>query len=134
MEKGYINPIGQRVVDVDCGYKVYDADRKDAIILRVGDDYNGQYVYIDRTPVLEKTADVCFMSTPVLMAYEKALKIISSTKEYLSEPRRTMQRRKTGFPDRKRRISRQTCFICIPQAAKIPLQTRSARSTTPSCA
>ena len=85
MEKGYINPIGQRVVDVDCGYKVYDADRKDAIILRVGDDYNGQYVYIDRTPVLEKTADVCFMSTPVLMAYEKALKIISSTKEYTDE-------------------------------------------------
>lgn len=85
MEKGYINPIGQRVVDVDCGYKIYDAERKDAIILRVGGNYNGQYVYIDRTPVLEKTADVCFMSTSVIMAYETALKIITSTKEYTDE-------------------------------------------------
>ena len=85
MEKGYINPIGQRVVDVDCGYKIYDAEIKDAIILRVGGNYNGQYVYIDRTPVLEKTADVCFMSTSVIMAYETALKIITSTKEYTDE-------------------------------------------------
>lgn len=85
MEKGYINPIGQRVVDVDCGYKIYDAERKDAIILRVGGNYNGQYVYINRTPVLEKTADVCFMSTSVIMAYETALKIITSTKEYTDE-------------------------------------------------
>ncbi|MBS7363538.1 MAG: hypothetical protein KIH03_06980 [Paludibacteraceae bacterium] len=85
MEKGYINPIGQRVVDVDCGYKIFDAERKDAIILRVGGNYNGQYVYIDRTPVLEKTADVCFMSTSVIMAYETALKIITSTKEYTDE-------------------------------------------------
>lgn len=85
MEKGYINPIGQRVVDVDYGYKIYDAERKDTIILRVGGNYNGQYVYIDRTPVLEKTADVCFMSTSVIMAYETALKIITSTKEYTDE-------------------------------------------------
>ena len=85
MEKCYINPIGQRVVDVDCGYKIYDAERKDAIILRVGGNYNGQYVYIDRTPVLEKTADVCFMSMSVIMAYETALKIITSTKEYTDE-------------------------------------------------
>lgn len=85
MEKCYINPIGQRVVDVDCGYKIYDAERKDAIILRVGGNYNGQYVYINRTPVLEKTADVCFMSTSVIMAYETALKIITSTKEYTDE-------------------------------------------------
>lgn len=85
MEKGYINPIGQRVVDVDCGYKIYDAERKDAIILRVGGNYNGQYVYIDRTPVLEKTADVCFMSMSVIMAYETALKIITSTKGYTDE-------------------------------------------------
>lgn len=85
MEKGYINPIGQRVVDVDCGYKIYDAERKDAIILRVGGNYNGQYVYINRTPVLEKTADVCFMSMSVIMAYETALKIITSTKGYTDE-------------------------------------------------
>lgn len=85
MEKCYINPIGQRVVDVDCGYKIYDAERKDAIILRVGGNYNGQYVYIDRTPVLEKTADVCFMSMSVIMAYETALKIITSTKGYTDE-------------------------------------------------
>ena len=85
MEKCYINPIGQRVVDADCGYKIYDAERKDAIILRVGGNYNGQYVYIDRTPVLEKTADVCFMSMSVIMAYETALKIITSTKGYTDE-------------------------------------------------
>lgn len=81
----YINSIGQRVVDVDCGYKIYDSERTDSIILRVGDNYNGKYVYIDRKPVYENTSDICFMSTPVLMTYEKTLKMIGYTDSFTDE-------------------------------------------------
>ena len=81
----YVNPLGQRVVDVDCGYKIYDSERTDAIILRVGDDYNGKYVYIDKKPIYEKTSDICFMSTPMLMAYEKTLKMIGYTDSFTDE-------------------------------------------------
>lgn len=84
-QRTYINPIGQKVVDVDCGYKVYDSERKDAVILRVGDDYKGKYVYIDRKPVEECTAEICFMSPMTLAPYETALKMIGCTDEFTDE-------------------------------------------------
>ena len=73
----YKNSLGQTVVDTECGYKIYDADREDAIILRVGDMRNGKYVYIDKEPILNGTSDICFMSSEMLSEYEIKLKNIT---------------------------------------------------------
>lgn len=88
MEKEYINRIGQRVVNCEIGYKVYDVDNKDEVILRVGDTYKRKdgteiYVFKDRDAFNagKESKEACFMSQGVLVAYEAALKKVQSDPE-----------------------------------------------------
>ena len=85
MNREYINIAGQRVVDVEIGYKVYDSEKKDCVILRVGDDYKGSYIYKDMQPVIDNTDEVCFMSEKVLMHYERILKLFASDRSFTEE-------------------------------------------------
>ena len=52
---------------------------------QIKDDYKGKYVYIDRKPVEECTAEICFMSPMTLAPYETALKMIGCTDEFTDE-------------------------------------------------
>jgi len=90
MEKEYINPFGQRVVNCEIGYKVYDAEQKDMVLYRVGDDYvkkDGTKVYVfkDRDAYEKgKTAsspletEPCFISNGSMVGYEAGMKNIAS--------------------------------------------------------
>ena len=77
----YINPLGQRVVNCEIGYKVYDAKKRKTVILRVGDNVsvNGKTVYCfkDRDAFTRGT-EPCYMKESTMIAYEAALKRIAS--------------------------------------------------------
>lgn len=62
MNKEYVNPLGQRVVEVEFGgYKVYDSEQKDRVLLRVGGTApDGSYIYKDKD-AFESGDDVCFI-------------------------------------------------------------------------
>ena len=90
MEKEYINPLGQRVVNCTVGYKVYDRIKTDKVLYRVGDtvvNNEGQerYVFKDDDAFNEDNGEVCFISEASLIAYEKALKIITSDEQKTDE-------------------------------------------------
>ena len=77
MKSEYVNPIGQRVVDVEFGYKIYDSEDKDFVVNIVGDNTkDGQYIYLDRDAFDNKSDEICFLSQPDLMFYEKEHKNI----------------------------------------------------------
>lgn len=78
MNKEHINSLGQRVVDVEIGYKVYDSEHKGSVILRVGNNRNGSCMYKDTQPVVDNTDEICFMSEKILMNYEMIVKLFAS--------------------------------------------------------
>ena len=76
----YINPLGQKVVDVDYGYKVYDAVETDKVVLYVGENTeNGEYIYLDVNAIKEGRNDIAFMNTNLMKKYETAIKNITAT-------------------------------------------------------
>ena len=76
----YINPLGQKVVDVDCGYKVYDTDEPDKVVLYVGENTeSGEYIYLDVDAIKEGRSDIAFMNTNLMKKYETAIKNITAT-------------------------------------------------------
>ena len=85
MNNKHTNPLGQRVVDVEVGYKVYDSEHKDSVILRVGGNRNGSYMYKDMQPVVDNTDEICFMNEKILMHYEKILKVFASDQSSTEE-------------------------------------------------
>lgn len=76
----YINPLGQKVVDVDYGYKVYDAVETDKVVLYVGENTeSGGYIYLDVNAIKEGRNDIAFMNTNLMKKYETAIKNITAT-------------------------------------------------------
>ena len=76
----YINPLGQKVVDVDYGYKVYDAVETDKVVLYVGENTeSGEYIYLDVDAIKEGRNDIAFMNTNLMKKYETAIKNITAT-------------------------------------------------------
>ena len=76
----YINPLGQKVVDVDYGYKVYDAVETDKVVLYVGENTeSGGYIYLDVDAIKEGRSDIAFMNTNLMKKYETAIKNITAT-------------------------------------------------------
>ena len=76
----YINPLGQKVVDVDYGYKVYDTVETDKVVLYVGENTeNGGYIYLDVDAIKEGRSDIAFMNTNLMKKYETAIKNITAT-------------------------------------------------------
>lgn len=76
----YINPLGQKVVDVDYGYKVYDAVETDKVVLYVGENTeSGGYIYLDVDAIKEGRNDIAFMNTNLMKKYETAIKNITAT-------------------------------------------------------
>lgn len=76
----YINPLGQKVVDVDYGYKVYDAIETDKVVLYVGENTeSGGYIYLDVDAIKEGRSDIAFMNTNLMKKYETAIKNITAT-------------------------------------------------------
>ena len=76
----YINPLGQKVVDVDYGYKVYDTDEPDKVVLYVGENTeSGEYIYLDVDAIKEGRSDIAFMNTNLMKKYETAIKNITAT-------------------------------------------------------
>ena len=76
----YINPLGQKVVDVDYGYKVYDAVETDKVVLYVGENTeSGEYIYLDVDAIKEGRSDIAFMNTNLMKKYETAIKNITAT-------------------------------------------------------
>ena len=91
MNTEYINHFGQRVVNVEYGgYKIYDYEHKDKVLLRVGGTApNGNYVYKD-IDAFENGDDVCYIPEETLLIYEHKVKMVQSDKnmtedEQLSE-------------------------------------------------
>lgn len=77
MNSEYVNPIGQRVVDVDFGYKIYDNEDRNLIINIVGDNTkSGQYIYLDRDAFEKGSDEICFMAQSDLVAFEQEVKRI----------------------------------------------------------
>ena len=75
----YVNPLGQKVVDVDYGYKVYDADEPDKVVLYVGENTeNGGYIYLDVDAIKEGRDEVAYMSTQMMKQYEDTIKNVTS--------------------------------------------------------
>lgn len=75
----YINPLGQKVVDVDYGYKVYDAIETDKVVLYVGENTeSGGYIYLDVDAIKEGRSDIAFMNTSLMKQYETAIKNVTS--------------------------------------------------------
>ena len=76
----YINPLGQKVVDVDYGYKVYDTIETDKVVLYVGENTeSGGYIYLDIDAIKEGRNDIAFMNTNLMKKYETAIKNITAT-------------------------------------------------------
>lgn len=76
----YINPLGQKVVEVEYGYKVYDTDEPDKVVLYVGENTeNGGYIYLDVDAIKEGRSDIAFMNTNLMKKYETAIKNITAT-------------------------------------------------------
>lgn len=76
----YINPLGQKVVEVEYGYKVYDTDEPDKVVLYVGENTeNGGYIYLDVDAIKEGRNDIAFMNTNLMKKYETAIKNITAT-------------------------------------------------------
>ena len=76
----YINPLGQKVVEVEYGYKVYDAVETDKVVLYVGENTeNGGYIYLDVDAIKEGRSDIAFMNTNLMKKYETAIKNITAT-------------------------------------------------------
>ena len=76
----YINPLGQKVVDVDYGYKVYDAVETDKVVLYVGENTeSGGYIYLDVDAIKEGRNDIAFMNTSLMKKYETAIKAVTSS-------------------------------------------------------
>ena len=76
----YINPLGQKVVEVEYGYKVYDTDEPDKVVLYVGENTeNGGYIYLDADAIKEGRSDIAFMNTNLMKKYETAIKNITAT-------------------------------------------------------
>ena len=76
----YINPLGQKVVEVEYGYKVYDTDEPDKVVLYVGENTeNGGYIYLDVNAIKEGRSDIAFMNTNLMKKYETAIKNITAT-------------------------------------------------------
>ena len=75
----YINPIGQKVVEVDYGYKVYDTDEPDKVVLYVGENTeNGGYIYLDVDAIKEGRDEVAYINTNLMKQYETAIKNVTS--------------------------------------------------------
>ena len=75
----YINPLGQKVVEVEYGYKVYDAVETDKVVLYVGENTeNGGYIYLDVDAIKEGRSDIAFMNTNLMKKYETAIKNITA--------------------------------------------------------
>ena len=76
----YINPLGQKVVEVEYGYKVYDTVETDKVVLYVGENTeNGGYIYLDVDAIKEGRGDIAFMNTNLMKKYETAIKNITAT-------------------------------------------------------
>ena len=76
----YVNPLGQKVVDVDYGYKVYDTDEPDKVVLYVGENTeSGGYIYLDVDAIKEGRNDIAFMNTSLMKKYETVIKNIAAT-------------------------------------------------------
>lgn len=76
----YINPIGQKVVEVDYGYKVYDTDEPDKVVLYVGENTeNGGYIYLDVDAIKESRDEVAYINTNLMKQYETAIKNVTSS-------------------------------------------------------
>ena len=76
----YVTPWGQKVVDVDYGYKVYDTDEPDKVVLYVGENTeNGGYIYLDVDAIKEGRNDIAFMNTSLMKKYETVIKNITAT-------------------------------------------------------
>ena len=75
----YVNPLGQRVVEVEYGYKVYDTVETDKVVLYVGENTeNGGYIYLDVDAIKEGRDEVAYMSTQLMKHYEDAIKNVTS--------------------------------------------------------
>ena len=76
----YVNPLGQKVVDVDYGYKVYDTDEPDKVVLYVGENTeSGGYIYLDVDAIKKGRNDIAFMNTSLMKKYETVIKNITAT-------------------------------------------------------
>ena len=76
----YINPLGQKVVEVEYGYKVYDTVETDKVVLYVGENTeSGEYIYLDVDAIKEGRSDIAFMNTNLMKKYETAIKNITAT-------------------------------------------------------
>ena len=76
----YINPLGQKVVEVEYGYKVYDTDEPDKVVLYVGENTeSGGYIYLDVDAIKEGRSDIAFMNTNLMKKYETTIKNITAT-------------------------------------------------------
>lgn len=76
----YVNPLGQKVVDVDYGYKIYDTDEPDKVVLYVGENTeSGGYIYLDVDAIKEGRNDIAFMNTSLMKKYETVIKNITAT-------------------------------------------------------
>ena len=82
MNKEYINPLGQRVVEVEFGgYKVYDSEQKDRVLLRVGGTApDGSYIYKDKD-AFERGDDVCFIPENVMKLHESFSKGVGANEK-----------------------------------------------------
>ena len=75
----YVNPLGQTVVEVDYGYKVYDTDEPDKVVLYVGENTeNGGYIYLDVDAIKEGRDEVAYINTNLMKQYETAIKNVTS--------------------------------------------------------
>lgn len=75
----YVNPLGQKVVEVDYGYKVYDTIEPDKVVLYVGENTeNGGYIYLDVDAIKEGRDEVAYMSTQLMKHYEDDIKNVTS--------------------------------------------------------
>ena len=75
----YVNPLGQKVVEVDYGYKVYDTDEPDKVVLYVGENTeNGGYIYLDVDAIKEGRDEVAYINTNLMKQYETAIKNVTS--------------------------------------------------------
>lgn len=76
----YVNPLGQKVVEVDYGYKVYDTVETDKVVLYVGENTeSGGYIYLDVDAIKEGRNDIAFMNTSLMKKYETVIKNVTSS-------------------------------------------------------
>lgn len=79
-KKTYLNPLGQKVVEVDFGYKVYDDKETDKVILYVGENTpEGRCIYLDSEAITAGEKEIAYMNSTVLREYEATLKTIQAS-------------------------------------------------------